>query len=304
MTDLGRFPILGSMGEPARKLSRGEIEGRDSEIPDDELSDVSLLERWVERPDGTFEQVLRPLTPEDYLNPQMGDKWLQGRAHSDFVTDLPPLLRHHFRSRPDVVVTHDLQHRFGPRFPKPCPDVSIAKGVRDRNLIDTYFDVSEVGVLPCLLIEVISPKDKRIRRVDEEDKWELYQEIGIPEYILMLPPQVGRREQGFQIWGYRLGRKGTYEPLQPDEKGRLLSETTGLLFGISPSGDRLEVFDARTGEQLLDLDEQEDARKAAEVRAEAAERKAAREEKGRKAAEAELVRLRAELERRSSSSGR
>ena len=291
------------MGEPARKLSRGEIEGPGSELLDDddsEDSEVSLLERWVERPDGTFEQVLRPLTPEDYLNPQMGDKWLQGRAHSDFVTHLPPLLRHHFRSRPDVVVTHDLQHRFGRGYPKPCPDISIAKGVRDRNLINTYFSVSKVGVLPCLLIEVISPKDKRIRRVDEEDKRELYQEVGIPEYVLMLPPQVGETDQRFQIWGYRLGRRRRYVPIQPDEKGRLLSETTLLLFGISPSGDRLEVFDAGTGEQLLDLDQQEDARQAAERRAEAAESKAAREAESRKAAEEELARLRAELERLSS----
>jgi hypothetical protein len=52
---------------------------------------------------------------------------------------------------------------------------------------------------------------------------------------------------------------------------------------------------------LPDLDEEADARKAAERKAEAAERKAAREEEGRKAAEEELVRLRAELERLSSS---
>ena len=64
--------------------------------------------------------------------------------------------------------------------------------------------------------------------------------------------------------GYRLGRKRTYEPIQPDEMGRLLSETTLLLFGISAAGDRLEVFDARTVERLLDLDEAEDARRAAE----------------------------------------
>ena len=136
--------------------------------------------------------------------------------------------------------------------------------------------------------------------MDEEDKRELYQEVGIPEYVLMLPPQVGETDQRFQIWGYRLGRRRRYVPIQPDEKGRLLSETTLLLFGISPSGDRLEVFDARTGEQLLDLDQQEDAMKAAERRAEAAESKAAREAEGRKAAEEELARLRAELERLSS----
>jgi hypothetical protein len=57
----------------------------------------------------------------------------------------------------------------------------------------------------------------------------------------------------------------------------------GLRFGVSPQGDWVEIFDARTGERLLSSREVEAARKA--------------ERAARKAAEAKLERLRAEIER-------
>ncbi|MFY9822266.1 MAG: Uma2 family endonuclease, partial [Thermoanaerobaculia bacterium] len=95
-----------------------------------------------------------------------------------------------------------------------------------------------------------------------------------------------------------------YQQIEPDAQGRLLSETTELLFGVSAKGDRIEVFNARTGERLESPAEVEIARKAAEERAtrEEAARKAAEEratgaETARKAAEEELARLRAQIER-------
>lgn len=237
---------------------------RESREPDDEPSDVTLLQRYVERPGGRVELLEIPLTPEDFLNPRYGDKWLQGRTHSDVTHELTALLKRHFGSQPDVVVMSDVQHRFGPGLDEPSPDVSVIPGVRDPRAIESSFDLQKVGVLPCLLVEVVSPRDSRIRRVDEETKVGLYQRVGIPEYLLVRPPRPEEKNQPFRLWGYRLASDRRYRPIEPDEKGQLLSETTGLWFAVSPAGDRIEVFDVKTGERLRTLLEEVEARKAAE----------------------------------------
>ena len=46
--------------------------------PDDESSGTVLLQRWIERPDGRMELLERPLTPEDFLDPQLEDTLVQG----------------------------------------------------------------------------------------------------------------------------------------------------------------------------------------------------------------------------------
>jgi hypothetical protein len=82
--------------------------------------------------------------------------------------------------------------------------------------------------------------------------------VGVPEYLLLDLPCPDTFYL-FKIRGYRLGPDRRYQPIEPDAEGRLLSETTDLLFGVSPEGDRIEVFDARTGERLLSPREAEEA---------------------------------------------
>lgn len=313
------------MGEPAWKMPPGE-----SAEPDDDSPDFPLLERVVEHPDGSLEIRHVPLTVRDFLNPRYGDKWLQGFAHQRFTTELWEIVHDHFESQPDVVVTSDTQYRFGPGLAKPAPDVAVLRGVRDRKLIQESVDVQKAG-RPCLLIEVVSPKNPRIRNADEKRKVQLYQRAGIPEYLLVLPPRDEDSGEPVRLWGYRLGPEGQYRLIETDEKGRLLSETTGLAFAVSPGGDQVDVFDVATGQRLLRRKEireaqqaEKRAREAAEKRAahamasrraaeekaaraaearRAAEEKAARETEARRAAEEELARLRAELERHRKGSG-
>jgi hypothetical protein len=66
---------------------------------------------------------------------------------------------------------------------------------------------------------------------------------------------------------------------------------------VSPAGDEIDIFEAATGRRLLTPVEEEEARRAAEAAQGAAEERGQREAEARKVAEAELVRLRAELER-------
>ncbi len=291
-----------------RALQREESTASRSREPD-ETEEPILLERWVERPDGRMEQLLVPLTPEDYLNPQFGDKWLQGRPHSEQTADIADRLRRWFRSRPDILVLNDVQHRLGPGFPNPSPDVSVIRGARHPDANMSCFDVVVQGVVPHLIVEVISPRSPRIRRVDEIDKVTLYQQVGVPEYLRVDLPR--RRRPRYQISGHRLDQAGVYQSIVSDEQGRVLSETTGLWFSISSEGNRIVIQDVATGEFLRTSEEEEErgdaaeakaaaeaeARQAAELKARAAEAKAAAEAEARRAAEAELARLRAEIER-------
>ncbi|MBW8876519.1 MAG: Uma2 family endonuclease [Acidobacteria bacterium] len=264
------------MTELARKTLSREGRSADRQSREEEETDFGgiLLERWVERPDGQMEQLLVPLTPEDYLNPRFGDKWLQGRPHSEVTPDLADRLRRWFKPRREVLVLNDVRHKLGPGLPNPSPDVSVIVGARNPALDLRTYDVVKQGVAPALIIEVISPIDARIRRVDEEDKVRHYQRAGVREYLLVRIP---RPFPGpFEIFGYRLDAARTYQPLVPDEAGRLLCEALGLWFSLSPERDRLVIEDAATGELL---------------------RSSQQEEEERKRAEDEIVRLRAELER-------
>jgi Uma2 family endonuclease len=292
-----------------RALQREDSTASRSREPDD--AEPILLERWVERPDGRMEQLLVPLTPEDYLNPRFGDKWLQGRIHSEQAPDVADRLRRWFDTRPEILVLNDVKHFLGPGLPNPSPDVSVIRGARRpaRNL--SSFRVVRQGVAPILIIEMISPMDSRIRAVDEVDKVDIYQRAGIPEYLLVELPRELR--DPYRIFGYRLDAARTYRPIVPDEDGRLLSETTGLWFAVAPSGDGVVIRDAATGELLRTSKEEEQerkleakarraaetrmvteaqARQAAEKARQAAEARAATEAEARQAAEAEIARLR------------
>ena len=282
---------------------------------EDDLPDEPTLLRWVERPDGKLELRETPLTVYDFLHPQEGDHWVQGRRHGLTRRDLASMLDLHFSQEPDVMVLEDVGHVLGPGLPQPAPDVSVVRGVKPYYL--TVYDVVAEGVPPCLVIEIVSPKGWRIRNSDLKGKVEDYRRAGIPEYLIVDRP--GRTELSpFHLILHRLDSRGRYQRVEPDAQGRLLSETTNLWFSVPPEGDRVLVHDAATGERLLTAQELGQACRAAEKEArqaekarKAAETKAAREEKARKAAEtkatraaeraataeAELERLREEMRR-------
>lgn len=255
------------MAEPAKHLP----------IPqDDDESGGPFLQRWIERPDGRVELLERPLTPEDFLNPQPEDIMTQGEPHATVRRQLADLLDRHFK--PDSLVLEDVIHQLGPGLPSPSPDVSVILGARPGRR--ESFSVPEEGVRPDLVIEIVSPSRKSIRKVDEVDKVDAYSRAGIPEYLLIDLPRRGNAYQ-LGLKGYRLEAGGRYSPIRPDSQGHLLCRATRLRFLIED--DRVRVIDDRTGRPLLYSDEEEALRRAAED--------------AHKAAEAEIARLREELER-------
>ena len=261
------------MAEPARKPSFAP-----RNLAEDDEPGI-LLVRWVERPDGRMEQVELPLTPELFLNPQLGDKWMQGERHLRTTYDLFGVLDSHFAADPDVAVTSDLQHDFGRRLPAPCPDVSVIRGVRKE--ANRYsFNTRKEGVVPCLILEVVSPRASAIRNTDLEAKVALYERTGIREYVIV---DSTLQDPRFRLLGYRLDRSGRYRPIELNTEGRLFSETTSLWFQVSPDGNRVFVFESPSGRRLLNLDEERE--------------RADQEAQARKVAEAEVARLQTELDR-------
>lgn len=314
------------MAEPARKPQL-----RESTTPawqdGEQVPSGSTVQRLVRRPDGRMEMVELPLTREIFLDPQEGDKFIQGDLHGQMAISLWERLHRHL-SGETVSVLFDVKHLLGLEPGRgPVPDVSVIHGLPSRKLGDeerSSVNLRGERVVPSLTVEVISSLDPELRRADEVDKVDLYARTGIPEYLLI---DLARERNGWrcQVRGLCLSSERRYQPIPPDDQGRIPSKTTGLLFGVSADGREIDIFDAATGERLLTPQEEaERARRAeqqarraeqqtqrarqqartagqqartADGQARAAELKARSEAEARAAAEAEVVRLRAEIER-------
>ena len=245
--------------------------------------------RYVRLPSGEIHEERIPLTAEDLLDPQLGDVVVQGGEHYWLVHQLAGMLKRHFKPQKDVYVAADMKMLWGiPGLEDPAPDIAIIPGVRRQmDPQPESWDVVKEGTRPCFILEVVSSKDSKTRRNDYEEKVRIYRRAGIKEYFILDPPVQATRKH-FLLTGYRLGEEGQYREIQPDNRGYLFSETTHLLFSISKDGREAHVIDNSTGDRLLTNEEA----------LLAAEEHAAREAEARKALEAELEKLRAELERR------
>ncbi len=197
------------MAEPARTRLLREAGTPARDAPEESL--CSLL-RYVEGQGGRLELRDAPLTPEDFLDPQIGDILVQGRPHDKVARHLTDLLERGLASRPDILVLHELKHLLGPGLPGQGPDISVIVGLRDPDPDMTSYDVAATGIPPSLIIEVISPSDRRIREVDERIKPKLYARIGVEEYVMVdLPRRANNRR--FQLRGHRLDDQGRYQPI-------------------------------------------------------------------------------------------
>src|SRR4051794_5611944 len=112
------------MDKPASKISWEESDEPDAK--DDERN-VSWLERVVRCPDGTFESVTTPLTPKDFLNPKLGDKWAQGLPHGRACMYFNDILERRLGCEEDTMVLSDVQLLTGPGRRGPAPDVMVVR---------------------------------------------------------------------------------------------------------------------------------------------------------------------------------
>jgi Uma2 family endonuclease len=279
------------MAEPARHAPDHDEPESFSDKPWD------VVQRWVPTPSGRMEFQELELTPEYFLDPRHGDKVVQHPLHGQVCILLYGFLNDRYETRQDVAVLFDVKILWGDGERKrPSPDVMVIQGVRDRRIKTPSFNVAREGARPCLIIEVVSNSDPRIRDTDLVDKVQLYEKKRIPEYLTIELPHPST-DGRFRWIGRRLGGNRRYAPIEPDAEGRILSETTGLRFATTPDGQWIAAFDAVTGERLLEPAEIRAKVERERKRAQREARRAQREAEARKLAEAEVVRLREELAR-------
>lgn len=223
-------------------------------------------------------------------------------AHVDLTMKGKDVLCNFFADRPDVYVSGNNFIYFEEGNPKArvSPDgyVVFGAGMRQR---DCYKVWEEGGRMPAVVFEYTS---RSTRKEDQTSKYVLYElTLCVPEYFLFDPKgdYLRPRLQGFRL------KNGRYTPI-PLEGDRLYSEQLNLF--MAADNRALRFFDARTGQMLRTLREETQARIAEERRAEqeaearqAAEQRVAQEFAARQTAEqraadaeAEIARLRAQLE--------
>ncbi|MEZ4528320.1 MAG: Uma2 family endonuclease [Desulfobacterales bacterium] len=234
----------------------------------------------------------RPLTPDDFLDPEEGDVFMQGTLHEKDLDDLKSIFRGHLQNRKNITVYSDMKIVWGiPGLSSPAPDISIFENVRDPEKPRSVFSVAEEGVKPFFILELVSP---RYRREDILRKPEIYRRAGVAEYIIA-DPGLRRSELSeisYTVQGYRLRGKNRYELLVPDARGRIYSHTTDLWIGPSESGDRIIIYNGKTDEPILPAHQRANL---AESRAEQEKARAEQEKARADSAEQELTVLREKL---------
>jgi Uma2 family endonuclease len=187
--------------------------------------------------------------------------------HRDAMVRHIQILQEYYRDQ-RVYVSGDLLGYYEEGDPSKyvVPDAFVVKGVAP-NRRRTYKIWLE-GKEPDVVIETTS---RKTRRKDTTTKPELYARLGVKEYFLFDPD---REYLDPPLQGYRL-RSRAYGRLKPGQDGGLTSRELGLRLRLEEGAVRFYRLD--TGEPLLTPAE------------------------ARRAAEAEVARLREELRRRSRS---
>lgn len=177
-------------------------------------------------------------------------------------------LKLHYRERNDVFVGGDMLLYYeqaaapGQTGKSVAPDTFVAFGVprKGRGERPSYL-LWEERQVPAFVLEVAS---RSTYRVDQGDKRRLYERLGVQEYWLYDPvgDYLEPRLQGFRL------AAGRYAPIVVSEGGEGVlvgrSEALALEVRLYP-GDRFRYHDPVTGQDLLSLDETEEARQAAEA---------------------------------------
>lgn len=214
-----------------------------------------------------------PLRHDDVFYPESdGQPMGETEIHRDEIVYLIEALKKRFQATADVYVGGNLFLYLHPGHPQAviCPDVMVVQGVPKLPRRRIY-KLWEEGEPPCLVIEVSS---QSTQGKDFDSKKALYERLGIEEYFLYDP--LKPRLRGFRLEDNR------YRPAPPEPDGSLLSHTSGVTLRLE--GDQIRVVETATGRPFLRIAEMD-----AEIETAG---------QARHALEAEIARLRGELERR------
>jgi Uma2 family endonuclease len=195
-------------------------------------------------------------------------------VHIDALIYLREALRDYFRDDPQIYVAGNMLLYYEAGNPAACvaPDVFVVQGVAKGER--RPYRLWEESQPPIVVFEITS---RGSRLEDLGTKRAVYAMLGVQEYFLYDPLGEYLRPP---LQGYRL-QEGEYQRIPLEGEGKVTSQALGLELRVEEG--RLRLVNPTTGERLLTPAEAQAARRT--------------EAMARRAAEAELERLRAELAR-------
>ena len=160
--------------------------------------------------------------------------------HRQLLSDLVFTLENFFQNQPDVYVSGNLLIYYVEGNPKKriAPDVFVVRGVEKRQR--RIYKLWEEGVAPQVVIELTS---RQTWREDLQEKWRLYEQLGVEEYFIFDPEYDYLDDP---LVGYRL-KDGKYKVMGARDR-RLRSKVLGL--ELVDTGDTLRLFDPNSGRFL------------------------------------------------------
>ena len=191
-----------------------------------------------------------PLTPEDFLDPQEGDYFVQGTRHYLDCRKAYSLFASLHQGKTGWSVFGDLKLVLRVEgIPNPAPDVMVIPNVKDPARPRGVFDVQEEGTRPLFVLEIVSP---RYREADREKKVWIYEQAGVVEYVFIDAwwQEEAPEAVQYEVVGYRL-QEGRYVPMPRNERGFLYSAVNEVWIGIIEGRKDFCVIDARTGERIV-----------------------------------------------------
>jgi len=210
--------------------------------------------------------------PREVIYPGSDGKPLaETDIHFTAIAALIALLRRHFENRPDVYVAgcNFIYYKEGDNKARFSPDVYVVFGV-EKKARRSYF-LWKDHEAPSVVFKFTSKKTKKN---DLTTKKDLCASLGVKEYFVCDPESAYFKPA---LQGYCL-QKGVYQPIKSSSDGKLPCRELSAMLRLENL--QLALYDEKTGERFMtDAD-------------------AARAEANRaNSAEAELNRLRAELDR-------
>lgn len=200
-------------------------------------------------------QVREPLTAIEYPSSD-GKPMAETDRHIQLMGELRFALKDFFREDEAVCVATDLLLYYVEGDPRRrvAPDVFVVRGVGRRSR--RIYKLWEEGRPPDVVIELSS---RQTWREDLQEKWRLYEQLGVREYFIF-DPEYDYLDT--PLVGYRLDADGRYIALEVENQ-RLHSET--LQLDLVDTGETLRLCDPRTNQFLPTPAEDAAARRQAET---------------------------------------
>ena len=164
------------------------------------------------------------------------------------------MLQHHFRHRPDVLVSGDgyFCRIAAARSGWLKPDCVVAFGVNPENILDRNgYVINEVGKPPEFVLEVGSPSTGRR---DVLVKPHIYAGFGVAEYWRF--DWTGGEYHGAPLWGgRRAGLNYRPIPLQRNAAGLIWGHSEALGLDLCWENGHLNLYDPAAQRYLEDLND-------------------------------------------------